>query len=112
MRSLTNLILIILLILGLCKAEKQCEWTQASYDAQNYLRVIKKPIGDVPLLYLCWEKKKLDSPIFADTENCELAILDVKGLICGTCVKGFKTVEGSCVKVEKEKEEEKKKILR
>jgi hypothetical protein len=54
----------LVLLVGSCicptsATDENCNWTKGSYNTAEYIRVIRKPVGDVPLHFMCWKLSQL-----------------------------------------------------
>ena len=80
----------------------KCKWSEASYDYNIYIRVIKTTLDDLPISFVCWEKAKLTEFIFQNVPGCQLAISNKNGLTCATCMPGYTEKNGACNKASQE----------
>lgn len=103
MIRITVALLLVVCMFGGLRANSECRWAQTSYNSKEYIRVIKKPLGDIPLSFLCWKRDVVEPySIYEAVKNCDLVSSGKKGLDCLECLDGFKLdSKNICKKFEK-----------
>jgi hypothetical protein len=98
--SFAFLLTFLLIFTPFAHCSERCDWTSGDYDQSKYIRVIRQPTERQSLHYLCWERAKVQSVIFRNTEACSLAIQFRDGIRCVMCFENYVLEGGRCIKSE------------